>query len=89
MPNFATSSALVDTATKCFATAFASPSRQAPVASRVRVGDVSSVVKVFEQIDEQRLGRIEVARGLDDVGAVDVGHEAEGEATVAVVPSAS
>ena len=36
---------------------------------------VSRVVKVFERDDEQRLGRVEVAGGLVEVGAVDVGDE--------------
>ena len=51
MPNFATSSALVETATKCLATAFSSPprppgTRRAPCWALVIV---SSVVKVFEE----------------------------------------
>ena len=38
---------------------------------------VSSVVNVFDDDDEQRLGRVEVVGGLPEVGAVDVGHEPE------------
>ena len=35
--------------------------------------------------DEQRLGRVEVVRGFGEVGAVDVGHEAERQVARAVV----
>ena len=51
MPNFATSSAFVETATKCFAIADSSP-RPATIHSRaVRAFViVSSVVKVFEEM---------------------------------------
>ena len=50
MPNFATSSALVDTATKCFATA--ARRRRAPASDQSRalraLVSVSSVVNVFD-----------------------------------------
>ena len=46
---------------------------------------VSSVVKVFEEIDEQRLLGVEVAGRLGEVGAVDVGDEAEGHLAAAEV----
>ena len=51
MPNFATSAALVETATKCLATAFASPPRPASDQARAvcALVIVSSVVKVFEE----------------------------------------
>ena len=50
MPNFATSSALVETATKCFATACSSPSARRLQSRAVRaLVIVSSVVKVFEE----------------------------------------
>ena len=76
MPNSATFSALVDTATKWLRTAAASPSwptshSRADVALVI----VSRVVNVFDDDDEQRLRRIEVVRRLPDVVAVDVGHE--------------
>ncbi len=50
MPNFDTSAALVDTATKCFATAAASPPRPCRSQSRAvrALVIVSCVVKVFE-----------------------------------------
>ena len=52
MPNFATASALVDTATKCLATDLASPPR--PACDQARADQafviVSNVVKVSEQI---------------------------------------
>ena len=87
MPKADTFAALVDTATKCFATAAASPPSPASSQSRAlsALVIVSSVVKVFDDDDEQRLGRVEVARRLDEVGAVDVGDEAEGQRAVAVV----
>src|SRR3546814_5766706 len=40
---------------------------------------------LFRSDDEQRLGRIQVARGLDEIGAVDVGDEAEAHVAPAVV----
>ena len=52
MPNSATSSALVDTATKCLATAASSPPARQRPASRARCWAlviVSSVVNVFEE----------------------------------------
>ena len=52
MPNAATFSALVETATKCLATARASPPRPASDQARAvcALVIVSSVVKVFEEI---------------------------------------
>jgi hypothetical protein len=54
MPNFATSSAFVETATKCLATAASSFSaaRHHARAARALVS-VSSVVKVFEQMTKR------------------------------------
>ena len=51
IPNAATSSALVETATKCFATAASSPPRPASDHSRAvrALVIVSSVVNVFEE----------------------------------------
>ena len=51
MPNSETFSAFVETATKCFATAFASPPRPFSDQSRAvwALVIVSSVVKVFEE----------------------------------------
>ena len=49
MPNFETSSALVETATKCLATASADPSFSISQArAETALVSVSSVVKVFE-----------------------------------------
>ena len=52
MPNFATSAALVDTATKCLATAAWSPPRPASIQSRAvwALVIVSSVVNVFDEM---------------------------------------
>ena len=51
MPNFATSAAFVETATKCLATDFSSPPRPASDQSRAvwALVIVSSVVKVFDE----------------------------------------
>ena len=79
MPNLATSSAFVETATKCLATAASSPPRP-------RSNHARAVLRVRHRLegrerlrghDEERLRGVEVARRLDEVGAVDVRHEAE------------
>ena len=82
IPNSATPSALVETATKCLAIADSSPPRPASDHSRAvwALVIVSRVVNVFEADDEQRLLGVEVAGRLGEVGAVDVGDEAEGHA---------
>src|SRR2546429_7007587 len=86
MPNFATSAALVDTATKCLATARSSRSVRSVHSRALRAFViVSSVVKGLRRHDEQRLRRVEVARRLDEVGAVDVRDEAERHVAGAVV----
>ena len=83
MPNFATSAALVETATKCLATACSSPSaRQRPGARRAGVGHRLQRGEGLRRDDEQRLGRVEVAGRLGEVGAVDVRDEAEGQVAV-------
>ena len=87
MPNFATSSALVETATKCLATAAGCfKVLSSPVAGRVRVGHGLQGRKGLRRDDEQCLLSVEVAGSLGEVGAVDVGHEAEGQVALAVVP---
>ena len=86
MPNLVTSAALVETATKCFATALSSPSA-ARLQSRAvcALVIVSSVVKVFDEMMNKRFGRVEVARRFGEVGAVDVRDEAHGQIAVAVM----
>ena len=88
MPNFATSSALVETATKCLATRLASPPQagQQPVARGARVGHRFQRREGLRGDDEQRLGRIEIAHRLGEIGAVDIGDEAERHGALAVVP---
>ena len=83
----ATPSALVETATKCLATADSSPPSPASDHSRAvcALVIVSSVVNVFERDDEQRLVGVEVTGRLGEVGAVDVGDEAEGHLAPRVV----
>ena len=84
MPNLLTSSALVETATKCLATAalgVAAGARpiaqtiQTPRAGRLSVGHRFERRERLGRDDEQSLGRIEVARGFGEVGAVDIGDE--------------
>ena len=63
----------------------ASKARQRPVARRVGVGHRLQRREGLRGDDEQRLRRIEVARRLGEVGAVDVGDEAERHGAVAVM----
>ena len=78
MPNFATSAALVETATKCLATACSSPKlAEHPGARGVRVGHGLQGGEGLGGDDEQRLLGIEIARGFGEIRAVDVGDEAE------------
>ena len=87
MPNWDTFSALVDTATKCLATALTRrrvPERPLPRARRVGHGLEGR--EGLRRDHEERLGRIQVTGGFHEVGAVDVRHEAEGHAAIAPVP---
>ena len=59
---------------------------QAPGARRAGVGHRLEGREGLRRDDEQRLRRVEVAGGLGEVGAVDVGDEPEGQAPVAVEP---
>ena len=86
MPNAETFSALVETATKCFATAASSPSLlDEPLARRRRVGERLEGAEGLGGDDEERLVGLEVAKRLDQVGRVDVRDEAEGEVATRVV----
>ena len=87
MPNSATFAALVETATKCFATAAGAGCQavQQPIAGAVGVGHRLQRGERLRGDDEQRLGRVEIACRFDEIGAVDVGDEAEGARTVAVI----
>ena len=79
MPNFATSAAFVETATKCLATDFSSPPRAASDQARAvwALVMVSSVVKVFEETINRVSVGIEIADGFREIGPVDVGNEAK------------
>ena len=78
-----TSSAFVETATKCFATAASSPSaRSSQSRADVRVRHRLERRERLRRDDEQRLGGGEVARRLDEVGAVDVRDEPERQVAV-------
>ena len=77
--------ALVETATKCLATAASSPSARAPTAAPRRVGHRLERRERLRGDDEERLLGVEVAGRLDEVGRVDVRHEPEGHVALAVV----
>ena len=78
---------MVETATKCLATAFASPPRPASDQSRALcgVGHRLQRREGLRRDDEQRLRRIEIADRFGEVGAVDVRDEPERQVAVAVV----
>ena len=86
MPNCVTASALVETATKCFATAFASPSWPMLQSRAARaLVSVSRVVKVFEQtmnsVSAASRSRVASTKSVP----IDVGDEAKVEVALAVV----
>ena len=87
MPNFVTSAALVDTATKCLATAPVSPPTPASNHSRAvrALVIVSSVVKVFDDTMNSVASGSRSRTRFDEVRAVDVRDEPKREAAVAVV----
>ena len=58
---------------------------QAPGARGVRVGQRLERREGLRADDEQRLGGVEIAHRLDEIGAVDVGDEAERQVALAVV----
>ena len=55
----------------------AAQTRQRPGASGVRVGHRLERRERFRGDNEERLGRIEIADGFGEVGAIDIGNEAE------------
>ena len=89
MPNFDTSAALVETATKCSARPACRcrplQTLQRPRASGAGVGHRLERREGLRGDDEQRLGRIEIADGFGEVGAVDIRYEAERHGALAVV----
>ena len=85
IPNFSTSLALVETATKCLATACSLPSARTHHSRAERaLVSVSSVVKVLEETIK-RFCRVEIAGGFYELVAVDIGDEAHGQIPIAVV----
>ena len=90
MPNFDTSAALVETATKCLATDFASPPRPSSDQARAvwALVIVSSVVKVFDETMNSVSAGSRSRVGFHEVGAVDVGNEPERQVAVAVMLAA-
>jgi hypothetical protein len=87
MPNLATSAALVDTATKCLATA-AGIFQLARLQSRAvcALVIVSSVVKVFDEMMNSVSSASRSRRGFEKVRTVDVGNEAKGQVSLTVLP---
>ena len=87
MPNFATSAALVETATKCLATEHdvAPDARQRPLARGARVGHRFERREGLGRHDEEGLRRVEIVDRFGEVRAVDVRDETEREGAVAVV----
>ena len=86
MPNLLTASALVETATKCLATAASSPSAASDQSrAELRVGHRLQGGERLGRDDEQRLRRVEIVGLLGEVGAVHVGDEPEGQVPLAVV----
>jgi hypothetical protein len=63
----------------------AAEAAQRPIPRAVRVGHGLQRGEGLRRDDEQRLRRIEVARRLDEIRSVDVGHEPERHGAVAVV----
>ena len=87
MPNSATSSAFVETATKWRATAASSPSSASSHARAERaLVMVSSVVNVFDATMNRVSAGSRSRRRLDEVRAVDVGDETEDEVPARVRP---
>ena len=87
MPNADTFSALVETATKCLATADASPPSPLSNQSRARFG-VGHGLQRGEGLgrhDEQCFRRVEVARRLDEINAIHVRDETECHVALAVM----
>ena len=79
IPNSATFSAFVDTATKWRATAASSPPSWSSSQSRAEVAFVivSSVVNVFDETMNSVSVGVEAGERVDEIGAVDVRHEPE------------
>ena len=63
----------------------AAKAAERPIARAVRVGHRLERREGLRGDDEQRFRRIEIARRLDEIGAIDVGDEAERHGAVAVI----
>ena len=77
MPNSDTFSALVETATKCLATALTSSPSPLSNQSRAlsRVGHRFQRRERLRGDDEKRFCRIQIVGRLDEISAIDVGNE--------------
>ena len=87
IPNFATSFAFVETATKCFATEVSSPFNPASDHARAvcALVIVSSVVKVFEEMMNRVSAGSRSLDGFRKIGPIDIGNEAKRQVALAVV----
>ena len=84
MPNLATSFALVEMATKCLAMADSgAPEARNQSRAVCALVMVSSVVKVLEATRNRVSSGARSRDGFGEVGAVDVGDEAEGQVALA------
>ena len=87
MPNAETSFSAVETRDEVsrYGCLGVPKSAEQPSTGGSRVGHGLERGERLRRDDEQgRSGRIQVARGLGEISAVDVGHEAEGEVALAV-----
>ena len=85
MPNSSTSFLLVETATKCLATASSPSASVSQRRAAVALVSVSSVENVFEATMKSVVAGSKSARVGDQVGGVDVGDEPRRDAGVGVV----
>ena len=85
IPNFATSAAFVDTATKWRATSLVVVERlQAPRTRGLRVGEGLLRGEGLRADNEQSLRRVEVPRRLGDIGRINVRDETNRQRAIAV-----
>ena len=86
IPNSATRSAFVETATKCLAIAAGSPSWSSTQSrAEVALVSVSSVPKVFDETMNSVSSAIQVPGCFHEIGRVDIGDEAERQVAVGVM----
>src|SRR5262249_58522038 len=69
----------------CHGFGVATETGERPGARAMRVGHRLERCEGLRRDDEQRLRRIEIACRLDEIAAIDIGDEAKGHRTIAVV----